>query len=110
VPEHRVRDVGLLDLAAAHTGTGGSVAWLFPGLILLGAGQGLCITPLTTTVLSHADPATAGSVSGALSTAQQVGNSVGVAVTGVLFFGALSRGYGPAFERSVLEMGPYCSS
>jgi len=94
-----------LYLATAHTGTGGSVAWLFPGLILLGAGQGLCITPLTTTVLSHADPATAGSVSGALSTAQQLGNSVGVAVTGVLFFGALSRGYGLAFERSVLEMG-----
>jgi EmrB/QacA subfamily drug resistance transporter len=94
-----------LYLAAAHTGTGGSVTWLFPGLVLLGAGQGLCITPLTTTVLSHADPATAGSVSGALSTAQQVGNSVGVAVTGVLFFGALSRGYNLAFERSVLEMG-----
>ena len=77
---------GALYLATAH---GGTVAWLFPGLVLLGAGQGLCITPLTTTVLGHADPATAGSVSGALSTAQQVGNSVGVAVTGVLFFGAL---------------------
>ena len=97
-------DVALY-LATAHAGTGGSVAWLFPGLLLLGAGQGLCITPLTTTVLSHADPATAGSVAGALSTAQQVGNSVGVAVTGVLFFGALSQGYGPAFERSVLQMG-----
>jgi len=91
-----------LYLATDH---GGSVAWLFPGLVLLGAGQGLCITPLTTTVLSHADPATAGSVSGALSTAQQVGNSIGVAVTGVLFFGALGHGYGLAFERSVLQMG-----
>ena len=87
------------------TGHGGSVAWLFPGLVLLGAGQGLCITPLTTTVLSHAEPATAGSVSGALSTAQQVGNSIGVAVTGLLFFGALGHGYGLAFERSVLQMG-----
>ena len=94
-----------LYLATAHAGTSGSVAWLFPGLLLLGAGQGLCITPLTTTVLSHSDPATAGSVSGALSTAQQVGNSVGVAVTGVLFFGALSHGYGLAFERSTLQMG-----
>lgn len=95
----RFRD---LYLATAH---GGAVAWLFPGLLLLGAGQGLCITPLTTTVLSHADPATAGSVSGALSTAQQVGNSIGVAVTGLLFFGALNHGYGVAFERSVLQMG-----
>ena len=93
---------GALYLATAH---GGTVAWLFPGLVLLGAGQGLCITPLTTTVLGHADPATAGSVSGALSTAQQVGNSIGVAVTGVLFFGALGHGYGLAFERSVFEMG-----
>jgi EmrB/QacA subfamily drug resistance transporter len=97
-------DVALC-LATAHAGTGGSVAWLFPGLLLLGAGQGLCITPLTTTVLSHADPATAGSVAGALSTAQQVGNSIGVAVTGVLFFGALSQGYSLAFERSTLQMG-----
>ena len=93
-----------LYLAAGH-GAVSSVAWLFPGLVLLGAGQGLCITPLTTTVLSHAEPASAGSVSGALSTAQQVGNSIGVAVTGVLFFGALGHGYGLAFERSVFQMG-----
>jgi len=93
---------GALYLAAGH---GGPVAWLYPGLVLLGAGQGLCITPLTTTVLSHADPASAGSVSGALSTAQQVGNSIGVAVTGVLFFGAVSLGYSLAFQRSVLQMG-----
>jgi MFS family permease len=96
---------GALWLGTAHAGAGGSVGWLFPGLLLLGAGQGLCITSLTTTVLGHADPATAGSVAGALSTAQQVGNSVGVAVTGVLFFGALSHGYGAAFEHSVLQMG-----
>jgi Na+/melibiose symporter-like transporter len=99
---------GALYLAAGHGGavsSVSSVAWLFPGLLLLGAGQGLCITPLTTTVLSHADPASAGSVSGALSTAQQVGNSIGVAVTGVLFFGAVDLGYGPAFQRSVLQMG-----
>ncbi|HEU5391745.1 MAG TPA: MFS transporter [Streptosporangiaceae bacterium] len=99
---------GALYLAAGHGGavsSVSSVAWLFPGLVLLGAGQGLCITPLTTTVLSHADPGSAGSVSGALSTAQQVGNSIGVAVTGVLFFGAVSLGYGLAFQRSVLQMG-----
>ena len=28
-----------------------------------------------------------------------------MAVTGVLFFGALDHGYGLAFERSVLQMG-----
>ena len=94
----------LLLLAVTHWGTGGPLAALFPGLLLLGAGQGLCITPLTTTVLSHADATRAGSVSGALSTAQQVGNAIGVAVTGVVFYGLLSRGYAIAYQWSVAEM------
>jgi EmrB/QacA subfamily drug resistance transporter len=94
----------LMLAAVLHWGTGGPVAVLFPGLLLLGAGQGLCITPLTTTVLVHADASRAGSVSGALSTAQQVGNAIGVAVTGVIFYGLLSRGYAVAYRWSVAEM------
>jgi EmrB/QacA subfamily drug resistance transporter len=94
----------LLVAAVWHVGTGGALAALFPGLLLLGAGQGLCITPLTTTVLSHATPSTAGSVSGALATAQQVGNAIGVALCGVVFYGLLDRGYGVAYRWSVVEM------
>ena len=95
----------LLVLALLSNG-GGPVAALFPGLFLLGAGQGLCITPLTTTVLSHADASRAGSVSGALSTAQQVGNAIGVAVSGVIFYGLLGdgRGYDAAYRWSTAEM------
>jgi hypothetical protein len=66
---------GLLCLAVTRWGIGGPLAAPLPGLFLVGAGQGLCITPLTTTVLSHAGPATAGAVSGALSTMQEVGGS-----------------------------------
>jgi EmrB/QacA subfamily drug resistance transporter len=95
----------LLVLAVWHWGVGGPLAALFPGLFLLGAGQGLCITPLTTTVLSHADARTAGSISGALSTAQQVGNAIGVAVSGVIFFGLLGRGFPAAFGASMAQMG-----
>jgi len=95
----------LLVLAVAHWGVGGPLVALFPGLFLLGAGQGLCITPLTTTVLSHADARTAGSISGALSTAQQVGNAIGVAVSGVIFFGLLSHGFAAAFGTSLAQMG-----
>jgi EmrB/QacA subfamily drug resistance transporter len=95
----------LLVLAVGHWGVGGPLAALFPGLFLLGAGQGLCITPLTTTVLSHADARTAGSITGALSTAQQVGNAIGVAVSGVVFFGLLSRGFPAAFGASMAQMG-----
>ncbi len=95
----------VLVLAVGHWGVGGPLAALFPGLFLLGAGQGLCITPLTTTVLAHADARTAGSISGALSTAQQVGNAIGVAVSGVIFFGLLSHGFAAAFGTSLAQMG-----
>ena len=80
----------LLLIAVAATGASGSIAALVPGLILVGAGMGLCITPLTTVVLASARPESAGMVSGTLSTMQQIGNSVGVAVTGVIFFGAVA--------------------
>ena len=99
----------LMVLAVGHWGLGGPLAVLFPGLFLLGAGQGLCITPLTTTVLSHANARTAGSVSGALSTAQQVGNSIGVAVSGIIFFGLLDHGYAPAFALSRPRWAACCS-
>jgi EmrB/QacA subfamily drug resistance transporter len=93
--------------AGPGAGSAAPVAALFPGLFLLGAGQGLCITPLTTTVLSHADVSRAGSVSGALATAQQVGNAIGVAVSGVVFYGLLGHGYGyaVAYRWSLTEMG-----
>lgn len=96
----------LLLVLAVLAGGGGPVAALFPGLFLLGAGQGLCITPLTTTVLSHADASRAGSVSGALSTAQQVGNAIGVAISGVIFYGLLGDGHGydVAYRWSTAEM------
>jgi MFS family permease len=99
-------NAALVIAVLAHAGAA-PVAALFPGLFLLGAGQGLCITPLTTTVLSHADASRAGSVSGALSTAQQVGNAIGVAVTGVVFYGLLGHGdgYGAAYRWSLTEMG-----
>jgi EmrB/QacA subfamily drug resistance transporter len=96
---------GLLLLALRWAGSSGSVGWLAPGLVLVGAGMGLGITALTTTVLAQADPQRVGAVAGALSTMQQVGNAVGVAVTGVIFFGTLTGGYSRAFGLSVAELG-----
>ena len=101
---------GALMLAAGHVamlvvvsriGVDGNVWWLAPGLVLAGAGMGLCLAPITATVLGAVEPHRAGSVSGALATTQQVGNAVGVAVIGVLFFGAVDGGYAHAFERSL---------
>jgi MFS family permease len=59
------------------------------------------ITPLATIILSAMRPEQAGAASGALTTMQNVGNALGVAVIGVVFFGALHSGFGHAFELSL---------
>jgi EmrB/QacA subfamily drug resistance transporter len=95
---------GALLAAVDAAGTGGSVWALVPGLVTVGAGQGLTITPLITIVLSHAEPERAGQVSGILSTTQQIGNALGVAVTGAIFFSAVHDGYAKAFTSSLIEL------
>jgi len=109
----RLLAAGALILAAGHAslllavheiGATGSVLALFPGLLLAGAGMGLVITPLTATVLTSLEPQRAGAAAGALSTMQQVGNALGVAVTGVIFFGALHAGFAHAFALSVAQL------
>ena len=90
--------LGLALLAAV---VGGSLAALVPGLLLVGAGIGLCFTPLTSIVLADIDPARVGSASGALSTTQQIGFALGVAVTGVIYFGAAAD---EAFTLSLIQL------
>jgi EmrB/QacA subfamily drug resistance transporter len=112
----RTTTLGVLTLAAGHltlAGTvaaGGSIAALVPGLLLIGAGMGMVITPLTTTVLASVPPEHAGAASGALSTMQQVGNAVGVAITGIIFFGAAKHGVPHAFELSLLQLAAVCAA
>jgi Na+/melibiose symporter-like transporter len=110
----RVPMLGALSLALGHAllalvvAEGGSLALLAPGMLLEGAGMGLIITPLTSTVLASLEPDRAGAASGALSTTQQVGNTIGVAVTGVIFFGALDGGFAHAFELSLIQLAAVC--
>jgi EmrB/QacA subfamily drug resistance transporter len=86
----------LVAVVAAHA----AVAALVPGLLLTGAGMGLCLAPITSIVLATVDGQHAGAASGLLSTMQQVGGAVGVALIGVVFFGALPGGYAHAFAVS----------
>jgi len=106
----RVLAVGALALAAGHAvlvstvmtvGVGGSVLALTPGLILVGAGMGLGVTPLATLVMNSAPQAHLGSASGVLATAQNIGTAIGVAGIGAIFYGALDHGFAVAFERGV---------
>jgi EmrB/QacA subfamily drug resistance transporter len=104
---------GALTLAAGHLlllggvldiGVHGSIAVVAPGLLLEGAGMGLVLAPLAGTILQTLNPARAGEASGMLTTMQNVGNAIGVAITGVIFFGALHGGYAHAFELAVAEL------
>jgi EmrB/QacA subfamily drug resistance transporter len=90
--------LGLALLAAVADGT---LASLAPGLLLVGAGIGLCFTPLTSIVLADVEADRAGSASGALSTTQQVGFALGVAITGVVYFGAAAD---EAFTLSLIQL------
>ena len=96
---------GLLLAAVADVGVSGSILGLVPGLVLIGAGMGLLLVPLTTTILSTVETQHAGGASGAVTTVQNVGGALGVAITGVIFFGALHGGYAHALEMSLIELG-----
>jgi EmrB/QacA subfamily drug resistance transporter len=85
---------------ALVAGAAGASAALIAPLAAVGCAMGIVMTPLISRVLSGIHPDHAGSASGVLSTMQQVGNSLGVALIGVVFYGALSAGagYGHAFQ------------
>jgi len=89
---------------AMTAGSTASVLLLAPGLLLVGAGQGLCITPLAAIILSHAEPSVAGAVSGGMSIAQQLGGCVGVAVIGVAFYSGLPNGVPFAFALTIAAL------
>lgn len=92
--------IGALVLAAGHliqyavvTASihDGSVLWMVPVLFIEGAGIGMIMAPMVSTVLAGLSPQHAGVASGVLATVQQVGNSLGVALIGLLFYGRLGR-------------------
>jgi EmrB/QacA subfamily drug resistance transporter len=93
-----------LYVAVHHVGAHGSVLWLAGPMLLDGAGLGLVMGPIIAIVLAGVAPHQAGAASGVLATAQQVGNALGVAVIGVVFFGALQGGHAvpEAFRTSLL--------
>ena len=68
------------------------------------SGVGMLTAPLTGIVLAQVRPQQAGTVSGLQSTVVQLGNSIGVAVIGVVFFGALAGGFVPAFRASLIPL------
>jgi EmrB/QacA subfamily drug resistance transporter len=93
--------LGALVLAAGHalqfvnvagwSGHSHVVAWMVPLLLVQGAGLGMVMAPLVSTVLAGLPPQHAGVASGVLSMVQQASNALGVALIGILFYGRLGH-------------------
>ncbi len=76
--------------------------------MISGIGMGLVIAPLPAIVLARVRPDHAAAASGVLSTAQQAGGSIGVAVIGAVFYSALGSGsYPHAFGLSLVVMAAF---
>jgi EmrB/QacA subfamily drug resistance transporter len=63
---------------------------LIPSFFVAGLGLGTVLAPLLNVILAGVPGRDAGSASGVLSTFQQLGGAIGLAVVGVVFFGMLS--------------------
>lgn len=111
VPKYgrRVLEVGSIILASGYlltaivllSGPRLTPLLIIPTLMWQSVGGGLLITPLLNTVLARIVPETVGMASGALSTAQQIGGALGVAVIGTIFF----KAFQPSVDGPVAAAG-----
>jgi MFS family permease len=82
-----------------HYGAAVSTWDLVPGLALAGLGLGTVIAPLANVVLADVREQDAGSASGVLNTGFQLGNSIGLALMGVIFIDQLAVRPGASVPR-----------
>ena len=70
-------------------GAGSSGVSLLPALFVVGLGNGMTIAPNVDIALESVPANESGSAAGLVGTSQRIGNALGVAVVGVVLFGAL---------------------
>lgn len=78
-----------------------------PSMVLCGVGLGLFVAPVSTLVLASVTPRRIGAASGSISTVQQLGGAIGVAVIGIVFFGLVGSDASKAVatEKPALTSG-----
>jgi EmrB/QacA subfamily drug resistance transporter len=92
---------GAVAIGVATTHPAGMTPVLVAGLAIMCIGPGIVVPGLIHVALRSVPAASAGSASGVLTTAQQMGNALGVAIAGALFFGVLGDGAGArAYDRA----------
>jgi EmrB/QacA subfamily drug resistance transporter len=86
-----------------HYGAAVSTWELVPGLALAGLGLGTVIAPLANVILADVAEQDAGSAAGVLNTGFQLGNSIGLALMGVVFIDQLTIRPGPGGFATAVE-------
>ncbi|KOV69387.1 MFS transporter [Streptomyces sp. MMG1121] len=111
-----IQAVGNVALAATawHLDSSGGVAWCIPAMVVSGFGMGFVVAPLASLVLEGVAPHHAAAASGVFSTAQEMGNAIGIAVIGVVFFGVAghhpgAHTYAHAFATSLVVQAGICA-
>jgi EmrB/QacA subfamily drug resistance transporter len=88
-------------IGATHVDNATDFWPIVPGLLIAGLGLSLLIIPLANVVLAAVPHQVAGGAGGTLSTLQQLGGALGIAVVGTLFFGHLTgHSFTSAFRYS----------
>lgn len=83
---------------------------LAPSLFIVGLGNGLGLSPLVGTVIAGLAPEEAGAGAGIVTTTLQVGNALGVALIGLLFFSLVgAAGPGAAYADAFALTLPACA-
>ena len=96
----------VINIVVVHAfGTDISSWEIAPFLLLSGLGLGCFVAPLTNLILAGIHGREAGSASGVLTTGQQIGGALGVAVVGIVFFGLLS-GHAPKAAQDARDRLP----
>jgi EmrB/QacA subfamily drug resistance transporter len=84
---------------------------LAPSLFIVGLGNGLGLSPLVGTVIAGLAPQEAGAGAGVVTTTLQVGNALGVAIIGLLFFALLGTAApGAAYAEAFALTLPACAA
>ena len=83
---------------------------LAPGLLIIGVGMGMIMGLIFSITLKDVDKEHAGSASGTLNAGQQVGGAIGVALVGVIFFGALNHNAVASFDSATPDIKAYLTT
>ena len=91
-------------LTVHWAGAGLSGYDLLPAFVFGGAGTGLFLAPCINVILAGIRPQDAGAASGVLSTLQQIGSALGIAVIGIVYFGLLRTGGAASAQTAVPQL------